>query len=72
MTSTTTTGSTSTIYVGQLALDMYDSKNKDSGLARDCKQDPRSESKARQAGEESQESGSEAFEELSAKAGVGR
>jgi len=29
MTSTTTSGSTSTIYVGQLALDMYDSKNKD-------------------------------------------
>lgn len=27
MTSTTTTGSTSTIYVGQLALDMYDSAN---------------------------------------------
>src|SRR5215472_6879432 len=29
MTSETTTGSTSTIYIGQLALDMYDSKNKD-------------------------------------------
>jgi len=29
MTSTTTTGSTSTIYVGQLALDMYDSANHD-------------------------------------------
>jgi len=29
MTSTTTSGSTSTIYVGQLSLDMYDSKNKD-------------------------------------------
>jgi len=29
MTSTTTTGSTSTIYIGQLALDMYDSKGKD-------------------------------------------
>jgi uncharacterized protein DUF4136 len=29
MGSTTTTGSTSTIYIGQLALDMYDSKNKD-------------------------------------------
>jgi hypothetical protein len=28
MTSETTTGSTSTIYVGQLGLDMYDSKNK--------------------------------------------
>src|SRR6516225_5993602 len=28
MTSETTTGSTSTIYIGQLALDMYDSKNK--------------------------------------------
>ncbi len=27
MTSTTTTGSTSTIYIGQLALDMYDSAN---------------------------------------------
>jgi len=29
MTSSTTTGSTSTIYTGQLALDMYDSKNHD-------------------------------------------
>ena len=29
MTSTTTTGSTSTIYIGQLVLDMYDSANKD-------------------------------------------
>jgi hypothetical protein len=29
MTSQTTTGSTSTIYVGQLALDMYDSKKKE-------------------------------------------
>ena len=29
MKSTTTTGSTSTIYVGQLALDMYDSTHKD-------------------------------------------
>jgi hypothetical protein len=29
MTSTTTTGSTSTIYIGQLGLDMYDSKGKD-------------------------------------------
>jgi uncharacterized protein DUF4136 len=29
MTSTSTQGSTSTIYIGQLALDMYDSKNKD-------------------------------------------
>lgn len=29
MSSTTTSGSTSTIYVGQLALDMYDSQNKD-------------------------------------------
>jgi hypothetical protein len=29
MTSTTTSGSTSTIYVGQLSLDMYDAKNKD-------------------------------------------
>lgn len=29
MSSTTTTGSTSTIYVGQLALDMYDVKSKD-------------------------------------------
>ena len=29
MTSTTTTGSTSTIYVGQLGLDMYDSAKKD-------------------------------------------
>jgi len=29
MTSTTTTGSTSTIYVGQLALDMYDAANHD-------------------------------------------
>ncbi len=29
MGSTTTTGSTSTIYIGQLALDTYDSKNKD-------------------------------------------
>jgi len=29
MTSTTTSGSTSTIYVGQLALDMYDVKSKD-------------------------------------------
>jgi hypothetical protein len=29
MSSTTTTGSTSTIYVGQLALDMYDSANHD-------------------------------------------
>lgn len=29
MQSTTTTGSTSTIYVGQLALDMYDSTHKD-------------------------------------------
>ena len=29
MTSETTTGSTSTIYIGQLGLDMYDSKNKD-------------------------------------------
>jgi hypothetical protein len=29
MTSTTTTGSTDTIYVGQLALDMYDSANHD-------------------------------------------
>ena len=29
MTSTTTSGSTSTIYKGQLSVDMYDSKNKD-------------------------------------------
>jgi len=29
MTSTTTTGTTSTIYVGQLGLDMYDATNKD-------------------------------------------
>jgi hypothetical protein len=29
MTSTTTTGSTSTIYIGQLVLDMYDSAKKD-------------------------------------------
>jgi hypothetical protein len=29
MTSTTTTGSTSTIYVGQLGLDMYDSAKKE-------------------------------------------
>ena len=29
MTSTTTSGSTSTIYIGQLGLDMYDSKGKD-------------------------------------------
>src|SRR5215469_8429367 len=29
MTSSTTTGSTSTIYVGQLGVDMYDAKNKD-------------------------------------------
>jgi len=29
MSSQTTSGSTSTIYVGQLSLDMYDSKNKD-------------------------------------------
>jgi hypothetical protein len=29
MTDQTTTGSTSTIYIGELALDMYDSKNKD-------------------------------------------
>jgi Domain of unknown function (DUF4136) len=29
MTSSTTTGSTSTIYIGQLGVDMYDSKNKD-------------------------------------------
>ena len=29
MTSQTTTGSTSTIYIGELTLDMYDSKNKD-------------------------------------------
>jgi hypothetical protein len=29
MTSTTTTASTSTIYIGQLVLDMYDSANKD-------------------------------------------
>jgi hypothetical protein len=29
MNSTTTTGSTSTIYVGQLGIDMYDSKDKD-------------------------------------------
>ncbi len=29
MTSTTTTGTTTTIYVGQLGLDMYDSANKD-------------------------------------------
>ena len=29
MQSTTTTGSTSTIYIGQLGLDMYDSKGKD-------------------------------------------
>jgi hypothetical protein len=29
MTSTTTTGSTSTIYIGQLGLDMYDSAKKD-------------------------------------------
>ena len=29
MNSTTTTGSTSTIYIGQLGVDMYDAKNKD-------------------------------------------
>jgi len=29
MQTTTTTGSTSTIYIGQVAVDMYDSKNKD-------------------------------------------
>ena len=29
MTSTTTTGTTTTIYVGQLGLDMYDSASKD-------------------------------------------
>jgi hypothetical protein len=29
MSSTTTTGTTTTIYVGQLGLDMYDAANKD-------------------------------------------
>ncbi len=50
----TTTGSTSTIYIGQLVLDMYKPADKDLVWRRHRQQDPRSEGKARKAAEESQ------------------
>ena len=50
-----TTGSTSTIYVGQLALDMYSGEPAESDLARRRQQDARSERQAGQAAEESRE-----------------
>ena len=60
----TTTGQTSTIYIGQLALDMYDSANKDLAW-RGVASNSRSQSQARKAAEKPGKGRKEIVEELS-------
>ena len=67
-----TTGTTSTIYVGQLALDMYQASAKDLGVARHGHQDARHGRQARKAAEEPRQGCGEDVEELSAEEGIVR
>ena len=61
----TTTGQTSTIYIGQLALDMYDSANKDLAWRGVASKTHRSESQTRKTAKEFGEGRQEIVEELS-------
>jgi hypothetical protein len=68
----TTTGTTSTIYIGQIAIDMYSTASKTLVWRGERVQDDRHEGEAREAGKKPGEGHDEALQELSAAASQGQ